>query len=718
MKKSLLLMALLGSMTAAPLSAEDIWWQGVEATPAPNGGYALSGATATYKHNPGGTNPGDTPDYNMCWGVSAANQIAWWQEQMEQNGALIIPEGTPRGNEVWEKMRQMWQNQGYWVPMGIQHWLHGSENCGYIGTAEKSKVMTEQGMSFAGYFPRVAQANFFRESYIDSANGFHNETALINVLRFSGNSEATSYSGISAQVKEMLQDGWGFTFSTSSTASNHAMTVFGFDFDEASGLIDQFYYSDNNDRGVSKDKAFALETYNGGTSSNGYSLMYARGYGKIEYLYALRTSGIRFTDYDVRVGSNFEGEDEFLFSHYCNLIVDGAQNYDLKYDLRDASVEDSPVTPNIVEYLDEFYTEEVTNQMATTGDMHFKGGKVTLVEGVGKYDGGGSVEGTISFEESAVAGTNRTLAVDRTDTIAKEINLGATTGSNTLEVTEGHTATFGTLSGTGDLDKTGKGDAEVTNAVTLQGEIRVKEGDFIFGKDVVLTGNTKLTVSVGAHVQGTEDKPVTLSITSGVHVNDGEMTLTTTVTGGTLKGSGTFGQVTVDGGTLIVGNSPGHQDYEGALTLNSGKLVFSVAGLDEAATLTSTGWESNTYSNIDMHNNAFTVGENGQIVIALSEEAANSLTMGGGEYALALVSGMGNELTDEQLAALAARTSFQLSDEANASILANPAFAYKLADNTLMLTTGTTSYANVPEPATGTLGLLALAALAARRRRK
>ena len=730
MKRTLTLLTLLGSIAAAPLNAEVIWWPGVEATLSPSGGYELHGATATYKHNSSGINPGDIADYDMCWGVSAANQISWWQTQVEKNGALIIPKEAPRGNDVWEKLRTMWKNHGYWVPMGIQHWLHGSENCGYFGTEAKSLVMTEQGMSFDGYFPRVAQANFSRGDYIDRANGYHNDKALINVLRFSGNSEETSYSGISAQVKDMLQDGWSFTFSTSSTASNHAMTVFGFDFNETTGLIDQFFYSDNNDMGISKDKAFPLETYEGRTSSRGYPLMYARNYGKIEYLYAMRSTGIIFTDYDVKVGTNLVDQDQDVFSHYCNLIVDGADNFKLQYDLRDANVEGSPVTPYIVTYQDEYKTEEVTNQKATTGDMRLHGGKVTLVNceaGREELDGGGSVEGTIFFEDSSVSGTNRALVVDRTDTIAKEINLSATKGTNTLEVTENHTATFGTLSGTGDLDKTGAGTAEVTDAVSLQGEIRVKEGDFIFGKDVELTGNTVLTVSEGAHVQGAEGKAITLTIDSGVHVNDGVMTLTTTVNeGATLKGSGTFAMVTIDGGEMIVGNSPGHQEFTDSLTLNSGRLVFCVSGFEDASAGDNTGWKSSTYSTLNMRGNEFVVNENGEIVIALSADAANSLTTANGTLELILATGLQTGFTEEQLAALAEQTSFELSVEEGAgsgakglSTLNAPKFSYKMVNDALVLTTGVSGASpTVPEPATGTLGLLALAALAGRRRRK
>ncbi|MDO5449709.1 MAG: PEP-CTERM sorting domain-containing protein [Akkermansia sp.] len=453
----------------------------------------------------------------------------------------------------------------------------------------------------------------------------------------------------------------------------------------------------------------------------------------------MRTNGIRFLDYDVRVGNNFEGEDEFLFSHYCNLIVDGAQDYELKYDLRDAKAPGSPVDALRVKLAtdDDWLSsyEVFTDEEVPTGDLLLRGGKVTLVncaDGREKLDGGGKVEGVIRFQDSVVKGTtdtiqeaNRTLKVDRTDTIAKEINLSATKGTNTLEVTEDNVATFGKLTGTGNLAKTGTGTAEVTEEVSLKGSINVQQGKFVLGVNATLSADTVLTVAKDAQMASTADKPVTLSITSGVHINDGEMTLTTTISeSATLKGSGRFGKVTVDGGTLIVGNSPGHQEFEDSLTLKSGRVVFSVAGFNEAASLTSTGgWDSGTYSTIDMNGHEFIVALDGQIIIALSREAANSLTMAGGDFAMELVSGMSNTLTDEQLAALAKQTTFQLSEELAAqsgrATLATPDyFAYQMVGNKLMLTSGAGDNQTVPEPATSTLSLLALAGLMARRRRK
>ena len=730
MKKTLTLLALL--MIAGPQAMADttapreVWWNGVTHDPTT---HKMEGAITTYKH----LYPGDD-DSGMCWVAAACNVIAWWQDQVEQNGALIIPKEAPRDYEVFETERHLWPNDGGFSGKAIQMWLTGVE------PLHVSKFdATTLGLQFQGYYPRLAGASLDSSNY-KSTFGANPDTmrrwpiykqyeyTMIQTYWFLPSNydiddpTKTRYKWASEKIVEFMENDWGVCWGTNS----HAMTVYGVQLDE-NGLITKFFNSDNNYSYTGYGYYSELDISMGDEGS-----MFTSYTGKaptLANICAIRTTGIRFLDYDVKVGNNLVEKDQDVFSHYCNLIVDGAEDYKLQYDLRDAKAPDSPVEALRVELAteDDWLSsyEVYTDEEVPTGHMHFKGGKVTLVEGVGKYDGGGSVEGTIFFEESAVQDTGRTLVVDRTDTIAKEINLGATSGSNTLEVTEGKTATFGTLSGTGDLDKKGLGAAKVTDAVELQGEIRVKEGDFIFGKNVVLTGNTRLTVSDGAHVQGAEGQDITLTITSGVQVNDGVLALTTTVkTGATLKGSGTFAAVTVDGGTLIVGNSPGHQDYEGALTLNSGKLVFCVSGFEKASAGDNTGWDSGTYSTINMRGNELVVNENGEIVIALSADAANSLTTANGTLELILATGLQTGFTEEQLAALAEQTSFELSLEDGAgtnvpTALTAPKFSYKMVEDALVLTTGVSGTTpTVPEPTTGTLSLLALAGLCARRRRK
>ena len=739
MKKTLTLLALLGTLATTTLSAKEVWWKGVTSDPETQ---MMDGAITTYKYNPyaGGA------DSDMCWVASACNVIAWWQDRVEENGALIIPEGTPRDYKIYDVERTLWKNVGGYQGNAIQMWMTGGSKL------DLSQFdATQAGLNFAGYYPRLAGAGLGIYNY-SNPKGVNPETAAQYPNDYSHyeysmiqtqwyrpsnksftNPDLDNYERASKQIVDYMENEWGVVWST----TIHAMTVYGVELDE-DGLITTLYNSDNNvNIGYEKYKGLRVWREDNGDGSvkvkTGWS-----GY-QIDDIVAVRTTGIRFLDYDVRVGKNLVEDNEFLFSHYCNLIVDGDEDYKLQYDLRDASIEGSPVDAKKVEpyIVDEgygftSYHERYTNEEVTTGDLNLRGGKVTLencAEERVKLDGGGKVAGIIRFQDSVVKGTtdtkqaaDRTLKVDRTDTIAKEINLSATKGTNTLEVTVDNKATFGKLTGEGNLDKTGKGAAEVTDSVSLKGEIRVKEGDFIFGQNVVLTGDTQLTVSEGAHVQGKDAaQPVTLSITSGVHVNDGELTLTTTMTGGTLKGSGTFAGVTMNGGTLIVGNSPGQQTYTGDLSVNLGDIVFSVDGWN-AADEDSAGWGNGVYSNINMGNNAFTVGNDGNIIIALSDEASQALTMGTGELDLTLISNMGNTLSEDELQGLMLRTSFMLSGEQKDALDLSKA-AYMMRDNALILTSlaGTDNPvppAPVPEPTSGTLSLLALAGLCARRRRK
>lgn len=751
MKKPLTLLALL--MIAGPQAMADttapreVWWNGVTHDPTTR---KMEGAITTYKYN---TYPGVNSDSGMCWVASACNLLAWWQDRVEENGALIIPEGTPRDYKIFDVERTLWNNtSGGYQGYAIQTWLTGSSK---LNLAQSDA--TQAGLNFAGYYPRLAGAGLGMYNYSNNKgvnpktaaqypNDYsHYEYTMIQTYSFLpsnkdvDNPEKTRYQWASETIVEFMEDDWAVGWAT----STHAMTVYGVELDEK-GLITKFFNSDNNYSSAGYDCYTELSISMGTDPKNYGSILtgYQGSAPTLANICALRSTGIRFLDYDVRVGKNLVDDKEFLFSHYCNLIVDGDEDYKLQYDLRDASVDGSPVDAKKVEpyTVDEgygftSYHERFTDEVVTTGDMLLRGGKVTLVncdEDRVKLDGGGKVAGVIRFQDSVVKGTtntiqeaDRTLKVDRTDTIAKEINLSATKGTNTLEVTGSNTATFGKLTGEGNLDKTGTGTAKVTDAVELLGEISVKVGDFIFGKNVVLTGNTRLTVSDGAHVQGAEGQDITLTITSGVQVNDGVLALTTTVkTGATLKGSGTFAAVTVDGGTLIVGNSPGHQDYEGALTLNSGKIVFCASGLENASAGDNTGWASETYSTINMGGQDLLIDPNGEIVVSLGGALLEELAELTGDFSMTLATEVGNtqNFDGATLLRLAGQTTFSATDELAAKGAIDPSsyignLAYALQGSNLVLT-GTLNGGNVPEPTTGSLSLLALAGLCSRRRRK
>ncbi len=694
MKKTLTMMALLGAVTPL-VQAEVVWTEGLNATTAEQ-------YTSSKYYYDSGKWDGYNDSY-MCFAAAASNALAWWQDRVELSGALIIPENAPRGEMVWDKIRLEWKNldRGGQTNRVMQYYLSGC-----TGYSTDEQFLTDKGIEFTktgGYYPHLKGTHEEMNSTV-----FPEESVvqLVDCRAYNSSSTPkeypdgyTSYQGASALLVRLLKDGAGGVLKTKSDP--HAMSFYAVETD-ADGNIIKIWYHDNN----SPSDTLKTGTVSAGTLNKSTQLptMAATvGYGNdITSFSLIRSRDLQFDTYSLTMTGG--EKDEALFSHFLNLTIDGAADYQLKYDLRNAMDDGSPVKA-----LDE------QGGRITTGDIRLKDGKLSLVaceEARRVLDGGGKTSGTIRFEGKE--GSERVLSVQHTDTIATEININALNG-NTLEVTAGNTATFGMLSGEGNLDKTGSGTAEVTESVSLKGSITVHEGKFVLGADASLGNDTVLTVEKQGAVESKAATAVTLSITDGIHINDGAMLLATTLKGGTLKGSGTFGAVTVDGGTLIVGNSPGHQVYTDMLTVTDGELVFCVAGWETPSTAALTGWESESYSTIDMGGNAFAVSEEARIFIDLNDAAANSLTLGG-PFSLELVTNMGNSFTADELTMLAGITEFRLSDEEAAAVtfrgtLTQPAFSYKMVGNSLMLSV-------VPEPATVTLSLLALAGLASRRRRK
>ena len=715
MKKTLTLLALLGMMAANPLTATEHWMVGVECHDHPDfeAGYRKIVDAGAYTFS---KSDADSYATNQCWAASAADTLAWWEDRVEENGALIMHD-TPRGLDLWKTLSPMFVKDGGYPRYAMNYWLWGelpSKAQSFL-----SSSWTAEHQDFHGYFPHLkGQMTEYNTEYIMIISH-----SMMATVRVKDDKECIAEAQARYLEKErglidLVDKGWGLTFYT----ATHVLTAYGFETDE-DGRLTRMWYTDNNPGSVIKGQLISTrleEELKTGVNTQNVQLKTFTGHGDLREFNAIRTTGIQFDTYEL----TFDGvEDELLFSHYLNVTYDGGE-HTLQYDLRNAKDDESPVT-----------AKNEAGERISTGDITLKKGKLSLVEGVGEYDGGGKAAGTITFE--GTVGTERTLSVQHSDTIAAGIVIAAAEG-NTLDVAAGVTAGFGTLSGKGNLDKTGLGTAEVTGDVTLQGDIRVHEGSFIFGKDATISETTALTVDAGARVQGKEGKSLTLTIASGVHENNGVMTLATTVqNGAVLKGSGTFADVTVEqGGTLIVGNSPGQQTYTGNLTVNLGDIVFGVDGWETPADGDNCGWASGTYSNIVMNGGSLTLGNGSTLEFALGGGAmAALLDNSGTEFSMTIATGFGNgnEFTTEFLKQLAQQTVFTYSTEEGAFTGARPQLQdgetlnthitdlqYKLVGNNALCVSGMywRELSPVPEPATGTLSLLALCALASRRRRK
>ena len=284
---------------------------------------------------------------------------------------------------------------------------------------------------------------------------------------------------------------------------------------------------------------------------------------------------------------------------------------------------------------------------------------------------------------------------------ASTVQVNATQGLNLLEVQQGITLTVENVAGSGVLTKTGEGILKLTDK-DGGGKIAVQEG-------VLESGNGTLA----------------------------EIALN----GGKLQGGGKFNKVTVNGGTLAVGNAPDYQQYSGGgvLRLSQAALEFHIDGFNkEASKRNGYGWGSGTYSNIDMDGGQIYVmdGESiDEINFYLGGSALEALLQDG-SFTLGLITGIKNSYFMPDYADLAANTHFYVSDDAEAiagttwlggeDLTNHFTLKYEYVQsydwgpwqvNMVGTYTGVTP-PTVPEPATGTLALMALAGLCARRRRK
>lgn len=206
----------------------------------------------------------------------------------------------------------------------------------------------------------------------------------------------------------------------------------------------------------------------------------------------------------------------------------------------------------------------------------------------------------------------------------------------------------------------------------------------------------------------------------GVLNNDGTLKGKTQVNGhGELHGSGTFGTTSVvSGGKVFVGdNAPVTQTYTGNLTLAESTTSFSVTDLTLPSEETQSEWISNSHSLIKMEaGTKFAITDAAKFLIDFSgpELPDHGSTVDLGDFSILLVEGgVGSDVAAlcDTLLSNSVFT-FHLTDSAADAWTAGIKGAhYLVANNNLYLVAN-----SIPEPATATLSLLALAGLCARRR--
>ena len=416
--------------------------------------------------------------------------------------------------------------------------------------------------------------------------------------------------------------------------------------------------------------------------------------------------------------------------------------------------------------------EVVVQAIQDAVDAGFGHGKGHIVINRGgiHISGAGDLDGHIIFNGDLKY--IRKLFIEKDITNIKIELGGSSAAQNIVDVGGEYTVEIDELSGDGSMSKTGEGEMVIHGkGHKVGGTLDVQEGSLTFSVENGATDNEAETEINELVVGNKEDKNAKVKVDKDTKVkgnklhldgknavvtNEGTMEFSgevkveeghldnqghiskVTMEGGTVSGSGTFDGLEMNGGELIVGNSPGLQLFTDVVELNEGMVIFSLSDASLAATADTHGWDSAAYSTMDLGGNALTLGEDVNFVLEIGGHALESLVAMDGAtltFSLNLIQNIDSgslTLDEEAFAVLLDNTKIVITadseglfDEAMqlagmdiTEMLSNAKYSYEGNNLVFSGTVINDGSLTIPEPATATLSLLALAALAARRRRK
>ena len=211
------------------------------------------------KYAKGGESNG-TSDYLkddslMCWAVSAANVIAWWQEQnniQSENWYSTIPQGK----DVHQTFVAVFDNDGANPASAFQWWIDGStQNLPNRTSFDDNDTSSWTSIDGNTYYP----GNFYSGGFLTDADytstPFYNIAAdpvTIADTKLATNGESTTLQ--SRAIVEALEEGYALSLEVNTedgTVGEHAITLWGVEYTEADNgdiTLTKAYITDSDDR--------------------------------------------------------------------------------------------------------------------------------------------------------------------------------------------------------------------------------------------------------------------------------------------------------------------------------------------------------------------------------------------------------------------------------------------------------------------------------------
>lgn len=234
MKKSILL--LLASGLLSQLAYSEVFWApGVSQEPGT--WYDVNKAWTSDEK----TGKGDDV---MCWAAASSNIIAWWQDRNKEN--LTGLQGVPSGaNQVWQAYQDAFYNTGFDGGAGLEWFVLGDEYLNEVygeGVAPRDPNYDMPG----GYYKDVLvdpESLFTYGSMADYYEDAPIVKSYISLEEFSSQLVSTIRGGSAVTLGLTGDDYFG----------GHAITLWGVDYNDATGLIETMYITDSDDAHYGKE---------------------------------------------------------------------------------------------------------------------------------------------------------------------------------------------------------------------------------------------------------------------------------------------------------------------------------------------------------------------------------------------------------------------------------------------------------------------------------
>lgn len=84
---------------------------------------------------------GEQGDSLLCWAAVASNLLAWWQQQ----NAVLVPPHAPQGEQIWQRFREVFENEGGDPDQGIRWWFRGKYTAENPGEGMRVAAIRQSG---------------------------------------------------------------------------------------------------------------------------------------------------------------------------------------------------------------------------------------------------------------------------------------------------------------------------------------------------------------------------------------------------------------------------------------------------------------------------------------------------------------------------------------------------------------------------------------------